>query len=64
MKTSPRTPGYPFRYIAPEKLRNDATEFLRKFNAHGDGTPGIAVRTARPEDAERINTPGSQSPLK
>jgi hypothetical protein len=61
---SPRTPGYPYRYTAPEKLREDAQETLEKFEIHGDHSTTVPVRTAKPEDGELINDRGKRSPIK
>jgi hypothetical protein len=64
VKESPRTPGYPYRYIGPAKLRKDAFEALDKYEVHGDDSTTVPVRTAKPEDGELINDRQNRSPLK
>lgn len=54
MNDSERVPGYPMRYFGAVKVEDRAKNTMHKFDVSSDGERGIPVRTAKPEDAERL----------
>lgn len=60
---SQRVPGYPMRYVGAKKLDEDRQRNAQKYNAHGDGEIGISVRTAKPDDADKVGVKRKPSPL-
>ncbi len=62
-KESKRIPGEPYRYFNATELAKLDKQAMEKVEVHGDGQMGIPVRTAKPEDAERIGDKPKPSPL-
>lgn len=63
MNDSDRTPGYSYRRAGAENMEDRARESRAKLTVEDDdGTPGIAPRTATPQDARRAGRKRS-SPL-
>lgn len=63
VKESLRVPGPRLRYIAAEKLDDDRRQLLHKYEVHGDGAPGIPVRSARRIDGLSAGRADRNSPL-
>jgi hypothetical protein len=51
------------RYVGAKKLDEDRQRNAQKYNAHGDGEIGISVRTAKPDDADKVGVKRKTSPL-
>ena len=66
MQISRRTPGYSYRRSGVREFQKDIAEDAKKLDIHNDdGNTTIPVRTAKPQDADRLNKEGGgRSPLR